>query len=535
MDSPLLAVRRLTVAFAGNKVVDDISFSVASGETFALVGATGSGKSITAASVLRLLPSNAQVTVDAITLSGSNISALAEIDFCKIRGRRIGFVFQDPLAALNPVMTVGKQILEARRLHFAGNNKEHQTQVLQLLQQVQMPQPSVIADKYPHQLSGGQRQRVMIAMALAGKPDLLIADEPTTALDVTTQAQILQLLKSIQAQTQMGLLLISHDLALVATVADTIAVMRCGVVVETASAASFFAAASHSYSRKLLADLPNMDNPKQATNPTPALLEVNDLKVYYPIQKGLFKRTVGYVRAVDGISFALQRGKTLALVGESGCGKTTLGRALVRLVPVYSGGILLHGRDILRLRGEQLRQMRTAVQIIFQDPYGAMNPRMLVGDIIQEGLRALHPNSRESDRRQRVLQLLQQVELSPQVVACYPHEFSGGQRQRICIARALALEPQLIICDEPTSSLDVSIQAQIIALLKNIQQSNGVSYLFISHDFAVVSEIADDIAVMQHGKIVELAPCQQILNTPSHSYTKQLLAAVPRLLPRSER
>jgi peptide/nickel transport system ATP-binding protein len=526
----LLEVKGLTVAFKEYKVVNDISFDVYAGETFALVGESGSGKSITALSVLRLLPNNAKVMANSVLLDNENLLSIPEYDFCKIRGKRIGFIFQDPMSSLNPVMTIGEQVAEVMRIHFNYAEKELNLAVHELLEQVEIPEPQRRINEYPHQLSGGQRQRVMIAIALAGKPELLIADEPTTALDVTIQAQILELLKTIQKKTGMALWLISHDLALVSTMADRIAVMQQGKIVEIGTAKQFFKQAKHPYSLKLLAALPlmnsSLDKPAKESK-EPPLLKVESFKVYYPIRKGFFKRIVDHVRAVDGVSFELKRGTTLALVGESGCGKTTLGKGLINLIPSTAGRVWLEGIELSELTGNELRQKRSEIQIVFQDPFASMNPRMLVGDIIAEGLKALHSEMPLADRQKRVSSLLKQVELSESSALRYPHEFSGGQRQRICIARALAVEPKLIICDEPTSALDVSVQAQIIDLLKNLQKEQGVSYLFITHNLAVVAEIADEVAVMYKGKIVEYGSVEQVLNQPLHSYTKTLLDAVP--------
>ncbi|MCQ8103795.1 dipeptide ABC transporter ATP-binding protein [Methylomonas sp. SURF-2] len=530
MPQSLLTVTNLTVTFGQTKVVDDISFEIHPGETFALVGESGSGKSITALSVLRLLPNAARMRAQSITLQDQDLLKIPEIEFCKLRGRRIGLIFQDPMSSLNPVMTIGAQIAEVLQLHFQLTQKQIRQRVLELLKQVEIPEPERRVNEYPHQLSGGQRQRVMIAIALAGQPDLLIADEPTTALDVTIQAQILDLLKNLQQQTGMALWLISHDLALVSNIADRIAVMQNGKIVETAETGEFFRQARHPYSLKLLAALPKIESclGKQA-EAKPALLKVEDFKVYYPIRKGVFKRVVGHVKAVDGVDFELRAGTTLALVGESGCGKTSMGKGLLNLIPSHAGRVLFDGEDLSQLSGEALRKQRAEMQIVFQDPFSAMNPRMLVGDIIAEGLVSLRPGGSREEKQNRVADLLKQVDLPADAALRYPHEFSGGQRQRICIARALAVEPKLIICDEPTSALDVSVQAQIIALLKNLQARQGLSYLLITHSFGVVAEMADEVAVMYRGKIVERGLVEQVLLRPSHSYTKTLLAAVPKL------
>lgn len=532
MGVALLSVDRLSIRFhRRDTVVDGLSFAINPGETFALVGESGSGKSITALSVIGLLPAGAAVETGTICLQGVELTARGEAELCKIRGRRIGFIFQDPFVSLNPVMTIGKQLAEAVSLHFDLPSNALKLRVLQLLQQVELPEPKQKLHAYPHQLSGGQRQRVMIALALAGQPDLLIADEPTTALDVTIQAQILTLLKTIQRQTGMALWLISHDLALVSTIADRVAVMQQGRLVEQGTAAEFFHAPKHPYTRKLLDALPSMDRlAKPSAEPTPVLLDVTDFHCHYPIRKGLFKRVVGYVKAVDGVSLQVRRGKTLALVGESGCGKTTLGKSLLNLLPgITRGRVLLDGVNLGELSGEALRRKRADMQIIFQDPFASMNPRMLVGDIIAEGLDALHPGLSAETRGQRIVDLLALVQLPEDSAPRYPHEFSGGQRQRICIARALAVNPKLIVCDEPTSALDVSVQAQIIALLKALQQRQGLSYLFISHDLAVVAELAEDIAVMYQGKIIEQGPAEQVIKRPQQEYTKELLAAAPVL------
>lgn len=531
MTESLLSIEKLSVVFnANHKVVDKISFDIFPGETFALVGESGSGKSITALSVLRLLPNNAIIQASSITLKGENLLKKTELEMCQIRGRRIALIFQDPMSSLNPVMTIGDQVAEAIHQHFPLSKSDIQQRVLELLQQVELPEPYKRIKDYPHQLSGGQRQRVMIAIALAGKPDLLIADEPTTSLDVTIQAQILLLLKNIQKETGMALWLISHDLALVSTIADRVSVMQKGKIVESANSSDLFSQPKHPYTQKLLSALPSIQSCLNHTvEQKPPLLEVENFHCYYPIRKGLFKRIVGYVRAVDGLSFTIPKGKTLALVGESGCGKTTLGKSLLNLIPSSAGSVKVDGVDLSSLSGESLRKQRANMQIIFQDPFSSMNPRMLVGDIIAEGIKALFPETEEKQRKERVGFLLEQVGLPSDSALRYPHEFSGGQRQRICIARALAVSPKLIVCDEPTSALDVSVQAQIIQLLKTLQREQGFSYLFITHDLAVVAEIADDIAVMYQGKIIEQGRVDQILFQPQHDYTKKLIAALPKL------
>ncbi len=528
--SRVLTVEGLCVNFGHANVVDDVSFFINRGETFALVGESGSGKSITALSILRLMPNSAQVRATSIRLSDEELLTKTELEFCLVRSRRISMIFQEPMSSLNPVMTIGDQIAETlvndESVPFSSINQR----VLELLQQVEIPEPETRINDYPHQLSGGQRQRVMIAIALAGKPDLLIADEPTTSLDVTVQAQIIALLKNIQRKTGMTLWFISHDLALVSNIADRVAIMQQGKIVEIGQVADIFKNPQHAYTRKLISALPSvLRSLNHVERLSPVLLQVNNLCCYYPIRKGLFKRVVGYVRAVDNVSFEIQQGKTLALVGESGCGKTTLGKSLLSLIPKNSGSVKLNGVDLKDLDRESLRKYRANLQIIFQDPFSSMNPRMLVRDIIVEGFKALYPDIKESERKEQVDQLIKQVGLPEDSALRYPHEFSGGQRQRISIARALAVKPKMIVCDEPTSALDVSVQAQIIQLLKQLQQGQGISYLFITHDLAVVAEIADDVAVMQEGKIVEYGDVKQVLNQPQNEYTKKLVSAVPIL------
>jgi peptide/nickel transport system ATP-binding protein len=545
---PLLAVSNLRVAFRQGAdfvpAVDGISFHIDPGESFALVGESGSGKSVTALSVLRLLPHNSRILGGTVTLGGRDVFALPEFAMGALRGQRIGIVFQDPMSSLNPVMTVGRQIGEVLSLQRGLKGSALKNRALELLDQVGLPDPARHFGEYPHQLSGGMRQRAMIAIALAGEPDLLIADEPTTALDVTLQAQILELLRRLQRETGMALWLITHDFGIVAELCDRVAVMRAGKIVEQ-NGREFFQGPDHPYSRELLAAMPRLDacltrkeNLFDLPHPNPlprgegtdgALLEVSDFKVHYPIRKGIFQRTVDHVRAVDGVSFSLAKGETLALVGESGCGKTTLGKGILNLIEPSGGRVRFDGIDITGLTGEARRKRCAELQIVFQDPYSSMNPRMVVGDIVEEGLRARQPGLAAPERRERVEELLRSVGLSAGARLRYPHEFSGGQRQRICIARALAVEPRLIVCDEPTSALDVSVQAQILGLLRELRERRALSYLFITHDLAVVAELADRVAVMQAGRIVELGTTRQVLFEPRHAYTRRLLAAVPRL------
>jgi ABC-type microcin C transport system duplicated ATPase subunit YejF len=526
--APLLIVNKLTVSFGPIHVVDEISFFIDPGETFALVGESGSGKSITALSVLRLMPSSAEISAQSMRLSGEELLSKTELDFCKVRSRRIAMIFQEPMSSLNPVMTVGAQIAETIVNNNVSPIHDVTKRVIELLRQVEIPDPDVRINDYPHQLSGGQRQRVMIAIALAGQPDLLIADEPTTSLDVTVQAQIIALLKRIQQQTGMTLWFISHDLALVSNIADRVAIMQHGKIVETGKADDIFTRPQHTYTQKLIRALPSLQSAlNHKVNASKNLIEVQGFSCYYPIKKGLFKRIVGYVKAVDDVTFSIPQGKTLALVGESGCGKTTLGKSLLALIPKTSGTVKINGIDLGGLSKESLRQQRTNLQIIFQDPFSSMNPRMLVRDIVAEGANALNQKLDHTELNRQVAELLTQVGLPADSALRYPHEFSGGQRQRICIARALAVNPKLIVCDEPTSALDVSVQAQIIQLLKQLQKEQGMSYLFITHDLAVVAEIADLVAVMHKGRIIEYGEVSQVLFQPQEAYTQTLIAALP--------
>ncbi|GFO71185.1 peptide/nickel transport system ATP-binding protein/peptide/nickel transport system ATP-binding protein [Bathymodiolus japonicus methanotrophic gill symbiont] len=534
MNTPLLAVENLQLSFADQCVIKGISFNINKGETFALVGESGSGKSLAALSVIRLHPAQATLQADSIQLAEIDILRTPEAELCQVRGRRIAMIFQDPMSSLNPVMSIGQQISETLQLHFPLSKTECTTRVLALLEQVGIPDAERRINEYPHQLSGGQRQRVMIAIALAGEPDLLIADEPTTALDVTIQAQILLLLKKIQQENGMALWLISHDLALVSNMADRVAVMQSGRIVEVAENKQIFSHAQHQYTQKLLSALPDIKHRAAQQKPESGiLLKLTEFKVHYPIRKGLFKRVVDYVKAVDDVSFTLEIGKTLALVGESGCGKTTLGKGLLSLIPSTAGQVIFDGVDLAALSSEELRAQRSAMQIVFQDPFAAMNPRMLIIDVIAEGIRTLQSEIDEQACITIVVNLLKQVGLDETALYRYPHEFSGGQRQRICIARALAVKPKLIVCDEPTSALDVSVQKQIIELLKQLQQTENISYLFITHDLAVVAEIADEVAVMYQGKIVEHGTVDQVLRHAEHPYTQKLLSAVPVLVQQS--
>lgn len=550
MPNSLLHVDNLTTKFETSRhtitAVNDVSFQVQAGETFALVGESGSGKSVTALSVIRLLPVAAEVSSGAVNFDGADLLTLPEREMRNIRGSGISMIFQEPMTSLNPVVKVGRQISEVLIRHQNMTKAQARQRALDLLDAVKIPKPSYTIDTYAHELSGGMKQRVMIAIALACEPKLLIADEPTTALDVTIQAQVLDLINDLQQQFKMAILFITHDLAVVKQVADHVAVMKEGVIIEQSSNEVFFSSPQHQYSWDLFAALPAMEKrgrPLLASNNKQiheavvegangnGTLSVTDLKVHFPIRKGILKRTVGHVKAVDGVSLEIPAGKTVALVGESGSGKTTVGKGILRLVQPTSGEVNYLGLPIHNIDRKQLLEQRTNLQIVFQDPYSSMNPRMVVGEIIEEGMKALNVVADAKSRKLRVLELLEQVGLDQYAHLRYPHEFSGGQRQRICIARALAVNPKIIICDEPTSALDVSVQAQILDLLNNLQDRYGISYLFITHNMSVVAYFADRVAVMYQGKIVEQGEVEQVLMQPHHEYTKKLLSAVPKLVP----
>ncbi|HSN39021.1 MAG TPA: ABC transporter ATP-binding protein [Burkholderiales bacterium] len=614
MNRPLLKVEDLhTWIDTGNAIVravDGLSLAMGHGETFALLGESGCGKSVTALSVMRLLPDAGQIVGGSIELDGENLLALPEAEMRGVRGRRIAMIFQEPMLSLNPVMTAGTQIAETLQRHTDLEGAALNRRVLELLDAVRIPDAARRRDEYPFRLSGGMKQRVMIAMALACDPRLLIADEPTTALDVTIQKQILDLLRDLQKSRGMSVLLITHDLAVVAEMAQRVAVMYAGEIVETADCGSFFAQPRHPYSQKLFDSLParhkrggalavirggvpqltgefagcrfvercdrawercrstvpawhdlgnglgvrchlfapgeagggerrkakdgKPGSPMEgAATPVPRpssiapLLEVSDLKVYFPLHKGAFRRVAGQVRAVDGVSLAIGAGRTLGLVGESGCGKTTVGKSILRLIEPTAGAIIFDGTDLAALSRAQMRAHRRYAQIIFQDPYSSLNPRMRVAETIEEGMTALHVGDDRAGRQARIDGLLAEVGLPAETKYRYPHEFSGGQRQRIAIARALAVEPRLIICDEPTSALDVSVQAQILNLLKELQTRKGLAYLFITHNISVIEFLADEVAVMYLGRIVEYGNTGEVLENPMHPYTRALLSAVP--------
>ncbi|MBN4073819.1 ABC transporter ATP-binding protein [Beggiatoa alba] len=603
----LLRVNNLKTQFSTSRgalrAVDGVSFEVRKGETFALLGESGCGKSMTALSIMRLVPQPAGHIVDgSVHLGDTDLLQLSEADMRATRGGRIAMIFQEPQSSLNPVLTVGEQIIESVLCHTPLKRAQAKTRVLELLDAVGIPDPKRRYKEYPHQLSGGMKQRVMIAIALAGEPELLIADEPTTALDVTIQAQVLSLLSDLQKQTGMAMLFITHDLGVVSDIADRIAVMYAGQVVEQAGRDEFFGSPRHPYTCKLFESVPRANKRDESLavieGSVPSLLthfsgcrfadrcdyawdtcrhtiprwlgdeeygvrchrfdddveqvvhqrvektvvaqvkvkpgdniliKVDDLKVHFPIQKGLLKRTVGQVKAVDGVSLEIAEGHTLALVGESGCGKTTVGKGILQLLTPTSGRVEFDGYELTTLDKKTMRGLRSEIQVIFQDPYSSMNPRMMVKDIIAEGMIAQNTVATRGERDRRIDELLDQVGLAADSKQRYPHEFSGGQRQRICIARALAVNPKLIICDEPTSALDVSVQAQILNLLKELQRSHGLAYLFITHNLSVVEYLAHDVAVMYLGRIVEYGPVDMVFAKPAHPYTEALLSAAPTL------
>ncbi|MCB1985689.1 MAG: ABC transporter ATP-binding protein [Burkholderiales bacterium] len=608
-----------TILHTGNnpvRAVDGLSIKINKGETYALLGESGCGKSMTALSIMRLLPDSGEILSGSIKLSGEDILQLPETGMRRIRGKQISMIFQEPMLSLNPVMTIAEQIDEVLKQHFKLDNKSAQNRILELLGQVGIPDAQRRMHEYSFQFSGGMKQRAMIAMALAGQPELLIADEPTTALDVTIQAQVLDLMREIQQKNHMAILLITHDLGVVSEMAQQVAVMYAGEIIEHTSRKLFFAQAAHPYSQQLFASLPGKqkrfqelavisgtvpplsrqftgcrfadrcnyaierchhtipqwheiaDNHRvrchlydasaefaekkplpeiipKATAAAPqsqangTLLQVNHLKVHFPIRKGFFKRVVGHVMAVDGVSLKITAGKTLALVGESGCGKTTVGKSILQLISPTAGSVRYNGYELVDMQRQQLRQIRSQLQFVFQDPYSSLNPRMRIIDIILEGMNALNvelpsttkqsTQSNASIQEKAVDTLLEQVGLPGETKWRYPHEFSGGQRQRIAIARALAVNPKLLICDEPTSALDISVQAQILNLLKSLQNNLGLAYLFITHNISVVEYLADEIAVMYLGRIVEYGQIEEVIENPRHPYTEALLSAVPRI------
>jgi len=606
MSAPLLAVNGLSMHIDGEngvvRALDCVSLTVEHGETYALVGESGCGKSMTALSLMRLLPPGGAIVAGSVQLEGRDLCALTESAMRTVRGAGLAMIFQEPATSLNPVLTVGQQIGEVLAIHRDLGGAAAAREAVSLMSQVGIPDPERRLREYPFQFSGGMKQRVMIAMALAGVPRLLIADEPTTALDVTIQAQVLDLMVSLQQARGMGMILITHDLGVVARVAHRVGVMYAGQLIEEAPRERFFTEPAHPYARMLFAALPegnrergalatirgsvppltthfagcrfaarcdsawerchaeepawhalderqrvrcHLHDPFERRNGGPAaaravasppaesrvgetLLRVRGLAVHFPITRGVFRRVVGHVRAVDGVDLEIAAGRTLALVGESGCGKTTVGKAILRLIEPSSGNCQLGEQDLGTLSGAALRAARARMQMIFQDPFGSLNPRLRVAEIIAEGMNALGVSGSTAERRARIGEIMTRVGLRPELAERYPHEFSGGQRQRIAIARALAVSPQLIVCDEPTSALDVSVQAQILNLLRELQSRLGVAYLFITHNIAVVEYLAHDVAVMYLGRIVERGSVAEVLGNPQHPYTRALLSAVPR-------
>jgi peptide/nickel transport system ATP-binding protein len=575
------------------RAVDGVSFSIAPGEALGIVGESGSGKSVTSLSIMGLLASSARIESGRIALLGRDLVGLPERDLREIRGKDVSMIFQEPMTSLNPVFTVGSQVMEAIILHQRVSKAEARKRTIELFREVGIPEPEQRVDSYPHQMSGGQKQRVMIAMALSCNPELLIADEPTTALDVTIQKQILDILRKLRDERGMAILFITHDLGVIAEIADEVLVMLQGEMVEHGPVLEIFSNPQHPYTKGLLACRPRLDTPyrllptvddfmearevdgklqviekklsdarlkqlqtqgrgrmlhprgeleamghpwEQAEHAadttavaegTAPLLEVSDLKVHFPVRRGILARVVDQVKAVDGISFRVYPGQTLGLVGESGCGKTTAGRAILRLIEPTSGRVEFDGKNLADLNRGALREMRSRMQIIFQDPYGSLNPRMTIEGAITEPMVIQRIGKTRAERRDRAASLLEEVGMLPAHLRRYPHEFSGGQRQRICIARAIAVEPDFIICDESVSALDVSVQAQVLNLLKQLQERRGLTYIFISHDLSVVKFMADMMAVMNQGKIVEFGPSEAIYAAPSQPYTQRLISATP--------
>jgi peptide/nickel transport system ATP-binding protein len=569
-DHPLLSIRDLQVHFGSTakplKAVDGISYDIDPGETFCVVGESGSGKSITALSVMRLVPQppgrivGGQILLDATARRGGaaggpvDLTTLSEREMRQIRGGRVAMIFQEPMTSLNPVFTIGDQIMEALQLHMDLTRRQARAQTIELLKQVQIRDPESTIDEYPHRFSGGMRQRVMIAMAIACEPDLLIADEPTTALDVTIQAEILRLIKELQQKNGMAVLFITHDFDVVAEIADHVAVMRYGKIVEQGTREAVLRKPEHPYTQQLIASLPrNLKRLREVevaekkaaglpvVDPHPThdetapgaavdpVIAVRDLRVWFPIKKGILQRTVDHVKAVDDVSFDLPRKQILAVVGESGSGKTTLGRAILQLVPPTGGSAKFEGEELVGRSTASLRPLRRQMQIIFQDPYSALNPRMTIGAMLTEIMQVHGLGDNRSGRQDLAAETMKRVELEPDMLRRYPHEFSGGQRQRVGIARALVLEPKFIVCDEVTSALDVSVQAKLLELLLQLRDEMGLTYLFITHNLGVVEYLADETLVMLKGKVVERGPTEQVVNDPQDDYTKRLLAAVPRM------
>ena len=514
-------MRNLAIAFGDRRVVEHVSFKLERGRTVAIVGESGSGKTVTAQAVVRLAQ-GATYPEGEILFDGRDVLTMSEQELRGLRGKRVTMVFQEPMTSLNPLHTISRQIAEIIALH-EGARQATRARVIELLAEVGIPDPGSRLGAFPHQLSGGQRQRVMIAMALANRPDLLIADEPTTALDVTVQAQILALLQALQAKYGMAILFITHDLKLVQRLADEVAVMRQGHIVEAGPTRAVFAAPKNPYTRALIDAAPKGEPPPSDAK-APVLVSVDALKVWFPIRKGFLRRVVGHVKAVDGVSIELREGGTLGVVGESGSGKTTLGLAILRLIR-SEGPIVYSGRRIDDLTRKAMRPLRREMQIVFQDPYGSLSPRLSIAEIVEEGLVAQKPDLKRAARREAVARALNDVGLDPETMDRYPHEFSGGQRQRVAIARAMALDPRFVVLDEPTSALDKSVRAQIVDLLADLQKRRKLSYLFISHDLEVVRALASDIVVMKGGRVVEAGPAAELFASPREDYTRALLKA----------
>ena len=525
---PLLKVEDLSVGFRqagpGNLAVDRVSFDIRKRETVALVGESGSGKSVTALSILQLLPYPAAYHPSGrILFKGRDLLRLSERDMQGVRGNEITMVFQEPMTSLNPLHTIERQIAEVLSVHRGLSEMAARKRVVELLAEVGIPDPAARLNAYPHQLSGGQRQRVMIALALANEPDLFIADEPTTALDVTVQAQILQLLKDLQARLGMAMLFITHDLGIVKKIAERVCVMREGKIVEQGLVKELFQRPRHDYTKALMAAEPKGEPPPPRPD-APIMVTAENLRIWFPVRRGVLRRTVGHIKAVDGVSLAIRRGETLGVVGESGSGKTTLGLALLRLIS-SQGPIVFMGRPVQGLSFRAMRPLRRELQVVFQDPYGSLSPRMSIADIVGEGLRVHHPRISEAEREAKVIAVLGDVGIDPETRDRYPHEFSGGQRQRIAVARAMVLEPSFVVLDEPTSALDMLVQAQIVDLLRTLQKKHDLTYLFISHDLKVVAALASNLIVMRHGRVVEQGAAADLFARPQSEYTRALFAA----------